>query len=81
MSPGTGDAGRGWMDMFRHVEMSKAPLAPPAPGRTRPGVPEWCGQCGDDNPAAARLNPRFRTLGELGTGEKCPRCHPDVVAR
>ncbi|MPY36728.1 hypothetical protein FNH09_37575 [Streptomyces adustus] len=71
-------AGRGWTDMFRHVEMSKAPITSVTSGPSTPGVPEWCGQCGEGTPAA-RLNPRFRTLGELGTGEKCPRCHPDVA--
>jgi len=34
-------------------------------------IPPWCGQCGDDNPAA-RLNPRFR----LRDGQPCPDCHP-----
>ncbi|MFI6254425.1 hypothetical protein [Streptomyces sp. NPDC051016] len=73
-------AGRGWTDMHRHVEMSKAPITSPSVAPDRSRVPEWCGQCGEGTPAA-RLNPRFRTLGELGTGEKCPRCHPDVVGQ
>ncbi|MFD5430504.1 hypothetical protein [Streptomyces sp. NPDC127084] len=73
-------AGRGWTDLVRHAEKSSAPIAPAAPGRSQPGLPEWCGQCGEGSPAA-RLNPRFRTLGELGSGEKCTACHPDVVTR
>ncbi|MFF4902858.1 hypothetical protein [Streptomyces sp. NPDC001068] len=73
-------AGRGWTNMHRHVEMSKAPIVPAAVSNDRPRMPEWCEECGEGTPAA-RLNPRFRTLGELGTGEKCPRCHPDVVGR
>ncbi|MET8788006.1 hypothetical protein [Streptomyces sp. NPDC004589] len=71
-------AGRGWTDLVRHAEMSSAPIATVASGQSRSGLPEWCGQCGEGTPAARR-NPRFRTLGELGSGEKCPRCHPDVA--
>lgn len=38
-------------------------------------LPEWCGQCGEGNPAA-RWNPRLRFHG-VGTAEerKCT-CHP-----
>jgi hypothetical protein len=35
-------------------------------------LPQWCGQCGDGNPAA-EFNPKFRTTA----GKKpCPDCHP-----
>ncbi|MFJ4633599.1 hypothetical protein [Streptomyces sp. NPDC088847] len=73
-------AGRGWTDLVRHAEMSSAPVTAATPGPSRSGLPEWCGECGKGTPAARR-NPRFRTLGELGSGEKCPRCHPEAVAR
>ncbi|MER5509324.1 hypothetical protein ABT052_28905 [Streptomyces sp. NPDC002766] len=69
-------AARGWSNLAQHAERSTAPIALERPGHCRPGLPEWCGQCGEGSPAA-RLNARFRTLGELGSGEKCPRCHPD----
>ncbi|ROP44189.1 hypothetical protein [Streptomyces sp. PanSC9] len=72
-------AARGWADLAQHAERSTAPLPSEAPATRRTGLPEWCGQCGEGTPAA-RLNPRFRTLGELGSGERCPRCHPAVVA-
>ncbi|MFB6962438.1 hypothetical protein ACFCYB_37020 [Streptomyces sp. NPDC056309] len=72
-------AERGWSDLAQHAERSTAPLPSEAPAKGRPGLPEWCGECGHGTPAA-RLNPRFRTLGELGSGEKCPRCHPARVA-
>ncbi|CAL9625717.1 hypothetical protein SUDANB58_05938 (plasmid) [Streptomyces sp. enrichment culture] len=73
-------AARGWSDLVRHAERSTAPIEGQRaePGARR-GLPEWCGECGEGT-AAARLNPRFRTLGELGGGELCPRCHPDRVA-
>jgi hypothetical protein len=52
-------------------------LAPPAPA-SRPSLPQWCGRCGDGNPAA-RTNQRFRTdTGEVG-GVPCPTCHPAVA--
>lgn len=72
-------AARGWSDLVQHAERSTAPIQGgqgERVGSRRAGLPEWCGECGEDNPAA-RLNPRFRTLGEMGGGEKCPRCHPD----
>jgi hypothetical protein len=52
---------------------------------TRPAtsaIPPWCGNCGDNNPAA-KFNPRFRYLGEDCDldREQCPDCHPDVAAR
>ncbi|WP_435253614.1 hypothetical protein [Streptomyces sp. 1222.5] len=72
-------AARGWADLVQHAERSSAPLPSEAPAKGRAGLPEWCGECGEGTPAA-RLNPRFRTLGELGSGERCPRCHPAVVA-
>ncbi|WP_432189862.1 hypothetical protein [Streptomyces sp. Tue6028] len=71
-------AARGWSNLAQHAEKSTAPLPSEAPTRNRHGLPDWCGQCGEGTPAA-RINPRFRTLGELGSGEKCPRCHPDRV--
>jgi hypothetical protein len=73
-------AARGWSDLARHAERSTAPL--PSEGKaavSRPGLPEWCGECGEGTPAA-RLNPRFRTLGPVGTGEQCPNCHPARTA-
>ncbi|MFE9499813.1 hypothetical protein [Streptomyces collinus] len=73
-------AARGWSDLTQHAERSTAPL--PSDGtrtKSRSDLPEWCGECGEGTPAA-RLNPRFRTLGELGSGEKCPRCHPALIA-
>lgn len=42
-------------------------------------LPEWCGECGKDNPAA-RTNPRFRTSNGLAIGDPCPNCHPGVIA-
>ncbi|MFF7954029.1 hypothetical protein [Streptomyces griseorubiginosus] len=71
-------AARGWSDLARHAEMSTAPLTQTATKSRRSGLPEWCTKCGPGSPAA-RLNPRFRTLGEMGSGEKCPDCHPDRV--
>ncbi|MFF7234364.1 hypothetical protein [Streptomyces sioyaensis] len=73
-------AARGWSDLVQHAERSTVPVE----GRRdeslsgRAGLPKWCGTCGEANPAA-RVNARFRTLGELGGGEKCPRCHPDRI--
>lgn len=74
-------AARGWSDLVQHAERSTVPIEGrrEVPGSGRPGLPEWCGECGPGSPAA-RLNPRFRTLGEMGGGEKCPRCHPSRVA-
>ncbi|MFK4103204.1 hypothetical protein ACI2L1_24610 [Streptomyces sp. NPDC019531] len=71
-------APRGWSNLAQHAERCTAPLPSEVSSRSRPGLPEWCGECGQGTPAA-RLNPRFRTLGELGSGEKCPRCHPDLA--
>lgn len=71
-------ATRGWSDLARHAEMSTAPLTQTATKPRRSRLPEWCTKCGPGSPAA-RLNPRFRTLGEMGSGEKCPACHPDRV--
>ncbi|MFG2352022.1 hypothetical protein [Streptomyces phaeochromogenes] len=72
-------AARGWSDLVLHAEMSTAPITSTSPKRGRSGLPDWCKECGPGSPAA-RLNPRFRTLGEMGSGEKCPNCHPDRVA-
>ncbi|MGW1171936.1 hypothetical protein [Streptomyces sp. NPDC002550] len=70
-------AWRGWSDLVQHVERSTVPIGGHR-GMSRPVLPEWCGQCGKGTPAA-RLNPRFRTLGPVGSGEKCPRCHPHAI--
>ncbi|MEV0185825.1 helix-turn-helix domain-containing protein [Streptomyces sp. NPDC050625] len=70
-------AARGWSDLVRHAERSTAPLFSNATAGSS-DLPEWCGGCGKGTPAA-RHNARFRTLGELGAGEKCPQCHPDRV--
>ncbi|MGV4985744.1 hypothetical protein ACVB8X_06750 [Streptomyces sp. NRAIS4] len=69
-------ASRGWNDLVQHVERSTVPIEGRW-GTSRPSLPEWCGECGEHT-TAARLNPRFRTLGPVGSGEKCPRCHPDA---
>lgn len=71
-------APRGWSDLAQHAERSTAPLTQTTTKHRRSGLPDWCTKCGPGSPAA-RLNPRFRTLGEMGTGEKCPNCHPDRV--
>ncbi|NKQ29025.1 hypothetical protein [Streptomyces galbus] len=73
-------AARGWADLVQHAERSTVPIEVrrDQAGASSSGLPEWCGQCGPGTPAA-RLNPKFRTLGELGSGEKCPDCHPDRV--
>lgn len=48
---------------------------------TRNGLPRWCGQCGDGNPAAEH-NPRFRRIPQRdGPDALCEACHPDVAAR
>ncbi|MEJ1202875.1 MULTISPECIES: hypothetical protein [unclassified Streptomyces] len=75
-------AERGWSDLVQHAERSTAPLSSvaQASGR-RSGLPEWCGECGEDAGAAARLNPRFRKVGPEDAKELCPRCHPDRVAQ
>ncbi|MGW1534474.1 hypothetical protein [Streptomyces aureus] len=74
-------APRGWSNLTQHAERSTVPISitPGVTDQTKRGLPEWCGECGQGTPAA-RLNPRFRTLGELGAGEKCANCHPDRVA-
>ncbi|MFD9511266.1 hypothetical protein [Streptomyces mirabilis] len=71
-------APRGWSDLAQHAERSTAPLTQTTTKHRRSGLPDWCTKCGPGSPAA-RLNPRFRTLGEMGSGEKCPDCHPDRV--
>ena len=38
-------------------------------------LPPWCTRCGDDQPAAAASNPKFRTIA----GKRCPACHPDSL--
>ncbi|MBK3647812.1 helix-turn-helix domain-containing protein [Streptomyces sp. MBT33] len=75
-------AARGWSDLVQHVERSTAPIEGQreVPGAGRPGLPEWCGECGDGTGTAARLNPRFRKIGPEDARELCPRCHPDRVA-
>ncbi|MFF2101750.1 hypothetical protein [Streptomyces sp. NPDC058202] len=74
-------APRGWTNLAQHSERSTVPVAIEAgrSSKSKRGLPEWCGECGPCTPAALR-NPRFRTLGELGSGEKCENCHPDRVA-
>lgn len=73
-------AARGWSDLVRHVERSTAPIeGPGAVGSGRSGVPEWCGECGEDWGDAARLNARFRVVGPEGSQELCPHCHPARV--
>ncbi|MEV7471973.1 hypothetical protein AB0O20_36655 [Streptomyces kronopolitis] len=74
-------ATRGWSDLVQHAERSTVPVEGQRDESLsgRAGLPKWCRECGEGNPAA-RVNARFRTLGELGGGEKCPRCHPDRVA-
>lgn len=73
-------AARGWSDLARHAERSTAPLSSESKmAGGRPCLPQWCGKCGEGTPAA-RLNPRFRTLGTVGTGEQCPNCHPAFTA-
>ncbi|MFJ5646412.1 hypothetical protein, partial [Streptomyces sp. NPDC093223] len=66
---------RGWFNLAKHVSYQPIEVVDSA---RKPGLPEWCTECGPETPHA-RLNPRFRTLGEMGSGEKCPRCHPDRV--
>ncbi|MEW2497532.1 hypothetical protein AB0942_28955 [Streptomyces nodosus] len=74
-------AARGWSDLVRHAERSTVPVEVrrDEPGSGRPGLPEWCGECGDGTGTAARLNPRFRKVGPEDARELCPRCHPDRV--
>lgn len=75
-------AARGWSDLVQHAERSTVPIEAQreVPGAGRPGLPEWCGECGDGTGTAARLNPRFRKVGPEDARELCPRCHPDRVA-
>lgn len=48
---------------------------------TRNGLPRWCGQCGDGNPAAEH-NPRFRRVPQRdGPDALCEACHPDRIAQ
>ncbi|MDQ0935065.1 hypothetical protein [Streptomyces turgidiscabies] len=71
-------AARGWSDLAQHAERSTAPLPSDLPAQSsRPGLPDWCGECGDGTGTAARLNPRFRKVGPAGNREECPRCHPN----
>jgi hypothetical protein len=58
-------------DLPEHVAAWRAD-----PKRTAAAIPDWCEQCGDNNPAA-RFNSRFRVIRG---GGKCPNCHPDMVA-
>ncbi|GGY10763.1 hypothetical protein GCM10010358_74120 [Streptomyces minutiscleroticus] len=76
---------RGWVNLQQHVERSTEPLPGQRTGSQTPeerrGLPPWCGQCGDFGlNQAARVSSKWRTLGESGSGERCPRCHPDLVA-
>ncbi|MDJ0347500.1 helix-turn-helix domain-containing protein [Streptomyces sp. PH10-H1] len=76
----------GWTDFAKHVAKSKEPLpgsqrtaAASATDGTQNGLPAWCGQCGDWNPAAVH-NKLFRTNTGTHDGEPCPACHPDRVS-
>lgn len=78
-------AANGWKDLIKHYNHPK--VTPPTPSLESRGIPEWCGECaggrdwaGEPANPAARFNPKFRTLGEFGGGEKCPRCHPERVS-
>jgi hypothetical protein len=68
-------AANGWSDLAKHVERCPVPLpgAQPAAAGGGNGLPPWCGQCGDSNPAAEH-NPRFRRTDD---GALC-HCHPDA---
>lgn len=56
------------------IRINDLPKAPqPAPAKSGPSLPPWCGQCGDGNPAA-EFNAKFRTV--TGTSKPCPDCHP-----
>ncbi|MFF3062225.1 hypothetical protein [Streptomyces sp. NPDC057909] len=74
---------KGWVDLVKHAQVSLARV--PLPGQQsaeRPpnGLPLWCGKCGDGGlNQAARVAARWRTLGNGGTGELCPDCHPERV--
>ncbi|WP_329039910.1 helix-turn-helix domain-containing protein (plasmid) [Streptomyces sp. NBC_01725] len=73
---------RGWTDLERHVERSTVPI-PGQQTAEKPssGLPTWCGQCGDGGlNQAARTSARWRTLGDGGTGDLCPDCHPERVS-
>ncbi|MDH6130363.1 helix-turn-helix domain-containing protein [Kitasatospora sp. GP82] len=70
-------APKGWTDLEKHVERSTVPVLA-ASLSARPGLPEWCGRCGDGNPAA-QFNPRFRTVTGMPSGQKCRECHPETA--
>lgn len=61
--------------LVRRRLVEKLPPTPPAAAPSAGGLPPWCGECGDDNPAA-QFNPRFRTRD----GAACPACHPAAAA-
>lgn len=59
--------------IIRRRLLDKLPAALVPAQASGPGLPEWCGQCGDGNPAA-RYNARFRTT-DMGL---C-HCHPQAA--
>lgn len=58
-----------YRDLTRHADHWQ----PAAAAAGKPYLPPWCGECGDENPAA-RYNARFRRRSE----QPCPGCHPDA---
>jgi len=40
-------------------------------------MPEWCGECGDQDPRAEFVAPMRRVPGPDGRLQRCPVCHPD----
>jgi hypothetical protein len=67
-----------YRDLTRHADHWQPPQ--PAAASAGSGLPPWCGKCADDGlNTAARGNIKLRTLGTAGTGELCPRCHPDAM--
>lgn len=62
----------------RRLRDAVAAGPPPAAAASagRPGLPEWCGQCGDGS-RTAEFNANFRTIETSdGRTTRCPRCHP-----
>ena len=43
-----------------------------------PRLPDWCGHCADQNPAAAH-NPRLRYTDTPTGPQPCTTCHPDAI--
>lgn len=60
----------------RARDLGRPPLATARASPDAGTAPPWCGKCGD-NPDAARVNPKFRTVdGPDGARTPCPDCHP-----